>query len=79
MELQGEVRTGIVESPLNLESTMTLDFEETDDYLFVYRLYNISKRFIQFLNYRRKVIFTKVTLSAPYEGEKHESLHYYMY
>ncbi|RHL47971.1 hypothetical protein DW018_00655 [Eubacterium ventriosum] len=67
------IRTGIVESPLNLESTMTLDFEETDDYLFVYRLYNISKRFIQFLNYRRKVIFTKVTLSAPYEGEKHES------
>ena len=67
------IKTEIGESPLNLESTMIFDFEETDDYIFIYRLYNISKRFIQFLNYRRNVVFTKVTLSASYEGGKHES------
>lgn len=57
---------------------MMFEFEATDDYTFIYGLYYIAKNFIQFLCYRRNILLSKVVLSAPYEGNKHEifaSLH----
>ena len=66
------------ETPLKFEATMIFEFEATDDYTFIYGLYYIAKNFIQFLCYRRNILLSKVVLSAPCEGHKHEifaSLH----
>ncbi len=73
-----EIKFGLGETPLKFEATMMFEFEATDDYTFIYGLYYIAKNFIQFLCYRRNILLSKVVLSAPYEGHKHEifaSLH----
>lgn len=62
---------GATETPLKLNSSLTFEFEETDDYVFVYQLWRIAKQFIQYLCYRRNVYFTKVDLSALYEDYQH--------
>ena len=51
--------------PITLYSTMLFDFEETDDYEYIIKLWGIAKEFIRFLCYRRNVFFSTVELSAP--------------
>lgn len=53
--------------PFSLHSVMYFDFEDTDNYAFVFRLYNIAKVFVQYLNYRKSVPFTDINLSAPFK------------
>lgn len=45
------------EAPIILNSTMFIEFEPTDNYKFIVKLLHISKQFIQYLCYRRNVIF----------------------
>ena len=59
-------------TPLSLESSMMFEFQETDDYAFIYRLYRLAKEFIQYLCYRKDIVFTGIKISAPYDGGKHE-------
>ena len=66
------VSTKIHEAPLRLDSSLEFEFEATDDYRFIYRLWQIARDFIRFLCYRNNVFISKVAISAPYEGEKHE-------
>lgn len=40
-------------------------------YAFIYHLWVIAKRFIQYLCYRKNVFFSKVELSTSYKGYKH--------
>lgn len=54
--------TKIWEPPMTLSSNMMFEFDATDDYRFVLRLWYIGKQFIQFLCYRKNVEFSKVEL-----------------
>ncbi|MBR4975748.1 MAG: hypothetical protein IKY61_01750 [Thermoguttaceae bacterium] len=52
------------ESPLTLNSVLTFNFEPTDNRAFIFRLWGVAKRFLQFLNYRRNVYLTEAKLYA---------------
>ena len=67
------VSTKIHEPPLRLDSSLMFEFDATDDYHFIYRLWWIAREFIRFLCYRKNVFIPRVELAAPYEGGKHES------
>lgn len=58
---------------MTLSSNMMFEFDATDDYRFVLRLWYIGKQFIQFLCYRKNVEFSKVELAAPCENGTHET------
>lgn len=66
------ISTNIHEAPLRLESTLMFEFEATDDYKFVFRLWFVAREFIRFLCYRKNVFISKVEISAPFENGKHE-------
>lgn len=57
--------------PLELHSQMFFEFEKTQDYAFILKLWRIAKQFIQFLCYRDNVHLSSVDISAPFEGGKH--------
>ncbi len=67
------VSTNIHEPPLRLDSSLMFEFDATDDYHFIYRLWWIAREFVRFLCYRKNVNIPKVELSAPFEGGKHET------
>ena len=47
--------TKILEPPILLESSMLFEFDETDDYDFLVRLWFIAKEFVSFLCYRNNI------------------------
>lgn len=55
--------------PLEFHSSMMFEFETTNDFLFIIRLCQIARTFLQYLCYRKDVDFTSITISAPYEGK----------
>ena len=57
----------LIDSPLSINSALIFDFEKTNDYKFILRLFYIAKQFIQFLCYRRDVYLPNVDLYAPYD------------
>lgn len=61
----------VTETPLKLNSSLYFEFEETDDYVFIYRLWKIAKQFIQYLCYRKNIYFSKVDLSSPSDENKY--------
>ncbi|MBR5626461.1 MAG: hypothetical protein IKW74_02425, partial [Thermoguttaceae bacterium] len=63
--------TNIHEPPLRLESSLMFEFDATEDYQFIYRLWWIVRDFVRFLCYRKNVFIPKVELSAPFEDGKH--------
>lgn len=65
------VSVGIQDIPLKLTSIMIFEFEPTDDYEFIFRLYNIAKLFIQYLCYRKNVVIDAVELSELMENGKY--------
>lgn len=65
------VSMGVQDTPLKLTSIMVFEFEPTDDYEFIYRLYNIAKMFVQYLCYRRNIVFDAVELSELIDNEKY--------
>lgn len=67
------VSTNIHKPPLRLDSSLMFEFEPTEDYRFILRLWWIAREFIRFLCYRKNVFIPKVELSAPYEEGKHET------
>ena len=62
--------------PLNLNSTMFLEFEPTDDFQFIIKLIEISRKFIQYLCYRKNIIFSEITLNSPSINNLHEKFAY---
>lgn len=58
--------------PLELHSVMFFEFEKTNDYAFVLRLWRIAKCFIQYLCYRKNVNLSEIEVSSPYNDGKHE-------
>ena len=61
----------LIDSPLSINSALIFDFEKTNDYKFILRLFYIAKQFIQFLCYRRDVYLPNVDIYAPYENVKY--------
>lgn len=57
--------------PLSLQSEMYFEFEETDDYAFIFRLSRIANIFVQYLCYRENVPFSEINLAAPYKDGMH--------
>ena len=71
ISVSGTYKTG--QSPISLDSTMYIEFDSTDDYEFIISLIKISKQLIQYLCYRRNIIFSKVELAAPTQNGLHDS------
>lgn len=67
-------RISDAEPPLELHSTMYFEFEKTNDYSFITKLWSIAKSFIQFLCYRKNVGLPEAVISAPAENGKHCSV-----
>ena len=61
------------EPPMKLSSDMLFEFDATDDYRFILRLWYVARQFVQFLCYRKDVLFSEANLAAPYEDRKHET------
>lgn len=57
--------------PLSLQSEMYFEFEETNDYAFVFQLYRIANVFVQYLCYRKNVPFSEINLAAPFKDGTH--------
>lgn len=53
--------------PLLFRSSMVFEFESTSDILFIIRLWNIAKKFIQYLCYRKNIFIPSINISAPYD------------
>ena len=64
--------TKVGKPPLELHSEMFFEFEETNDYVFVFKLWRIARSFIRYLCYRKNVNLSAVNISAPYKDGKHE-------
>lgn len=62
----------IGEAPISLTSAMLFEFEQTDDYTFILRLWRIAREFLRFLCYRKNVFLPTVEIAAPYVEGKHE-------
>ena len=57
--------------PLSLQSEMYFEFEETNDYAFVFQLSRIANVFVQYLCYRKNVPFSEINLAAPFKDGTH--------
>lgn len=66
------VSTKIHEPPLSLESALMFEFNATDNFSFILKLWQIAREFVRFLCYRRNVYIPTIKLSAPYKDGKHE-------
>lgn len=71
ISISGSYKTG--QSPISLRSTLFIEFEPTDCYKFIINLLNVAKEFVQFLCYRRNIVFSNIDLSAPTDKGLHET------
>lgn len=62
----------IRKQPISLTSMMFFEFQETDDYKFIINLYEIAKKFIQYLCYRKNIYFDSIELSCLNEKKLYE-------
>lgn len=60
------------EPPLSLNSCLMFEFEPTNEFGFILRLWRIAKDFLRYLCYRRNVYLPAVKLAAPCHDGKHE-------
>jgi len=66
------INTKLGEPPVSLNSTLMFEFEPTNEYDFIFRLWRIAKDFLAYLCYRRDVYLPTAKLSAPCVNETHE-------
>lgn len=62
-----------IEMPITLRTRMSLEFETTNDYMFIMDLYYIAKKFIQFLTYRQNIQFEDIYTSVLNENGKFQN------
>lgn len=60
----GDILSSGTGSDLKLHSKLKLSFEETDDYNFIYYLYNIVKKFLQITLYHKDINLSTVKLTG---------------
>ena len=59
------------QAPILLQTIMSFEFEATDDYNFIYKLWLTARNFIQFLCYRMNVDFSNVKLASTFKAGTH--------
>lgn len=64
--------TKILEPPILLESSMLFEFNETEDYDFLVRLWFIAKEFISFLCYRNNICMKPAVVSSKNQDGKYQ-------
>lgn len=64
--------TKILEPPILLESSMLFEFNETEDYDFLVRLWFIAKEFISFLCYRNNIYMKPAVVSSKNQDGKYQ-------
>lgn len=64
---------GITRTPLTLNSALRFEFEPTNDYRFIYRLYRLARLFLKFLCYRTNVYLPVIRLAGPTENGRRRS------
>lgn len=62
------------EQPITVYSTMLFFFNSTKDYEFIYRLYRLALVFIQYLCYRKNVLFQEINLDGFNENKKYHNI-----
>lgn len=67
-----KLSTKLNEPPIMLNSTMLFEFESTNNYGFIYRLWYIAKQFLQYLCYRKNIFLPESALSAISRDGKYE-------
>ena len=61
------------EPPLSARSSLFFEFNATNDYSFIIRLWQVAKTFISYLCYRTNIDMSSIQLQAPYPEGKHET------
>ncbi len=61
-DIRRDFSSKISDAPVHLNSALTFEFDPSDNYMFLLRLYNIAKRFIQFLCYRADINISTTNL-----------------
>lgn len=61
-DIRRDFSSKISDAPVHLNSALTFEFNPSDNYMFLLRLYNIAKRFIQFLCYRADINISTTNL-----------------
>lgn len=64
----------ITEYPVKIRSAITLNFEPTQDYSILADLYNVIKKFIQYLCYRKNIKIEDVNIYATDENKKYRQI-----
>ncbi len=56
---------------LNLDSILFFEFEGTDDYMFLYKLWGIAREFTRFLCYKKNIYFRDIMLCSLNDDKKY--------
>lgn len=64
----------ITEYPVRIRSAITLNFEPVQDYSILSDLYNVIKKFIQYLCYRKNVTIEDINIYTSDEKVKHRQI-----
>lgn len=64
----------ITEYPVKIRSAITLNFEPTQDYSILADLYNVIKKFIQYLCYRKNIKIEDVNIYTTDENKKYRQI-----
>ena len=72
-EISRTISFKIDKPPLTLESVMHFEFDATNDYSFILRLWQIARDFIRFLCYRNNIFITKIDLSTSDDDGKYKN------
>ena len=67
-----EITTRIDRPPVTLSSNLVFEFQETDDWQFILRLWYIAKEFLQFLCRRKNICLDNMELFAPDGNGKYD-------
>lgn len=62
----------VKETPILLATNINFEFDTTNDYMFIVKIYFIAKQFIQYLVYRKNIQFDKITTRILNEDNLYE-------
>ncbi len=73
-DIRRDFSSKISDAPVHLNSALTFEFDPSDNYMFLLRLYNIAKRFIQFLCYRADINISTTNLYELTDDDKYSNI-----
>lgn len=58
--------------PILFNSSIIFEFQETNDYWYLFELYQLAKKFVQFLTFRKNCYFKESTLQIKYDNNYYQ-------